>query len=53
MFFNCFFDNNGPVFPLNESKHGFGMSGDSKRFIESSDEDEPVPATKESLYIEV
>ena len=51
MFFNCFFDNNGPVFSLNESKKGFGMSGDSKLFIESLDEDKPVPATEDCVEL--
>ena len=51
MFFNCFFDNNGPVFSLNESKNGFGMSGDSKLFIESLDEDKPVTAAEDCVEV--
>ena len=46
MFFNCFFDNNAPVFLLNESKNGFGMSENSKFLIVSLDEDEPVAVTE-------
>ena len=51
MFFNCFFDNNGPVFSLNESNKKFGMSGDSKLFIESLDKDKPVPATEDCVEV--
>ena len=51
MFFNCFFDNNGPVFSLNESKNGFSMSGDSKLFVESLDEDKPVTATEDCVEV--
>ena len=41
MFFNCFFENNGPVFTYNNTLNKTNMASHSAIFIESLDEDEP------------
>ena len=39
MFYNCFFDSNGPVFIFNDSINKTGMASQTVIFIESLDEE--------------
>ena len=53
IFFNCFFDNNGPVFACNNALNKTNMASHSTIFIESLDEDEPPMPIKANMTEQV
>ena len=53
MFFNCFFDNNGPVFAYNNTLNKTNMANHSTIFIESLDKDEPATPIKDHITEQV
>ena len=48
-FFNCFFDNNGPVFTYNNTLNKTKMASHSTIFIKSLDEDDPATPMKDNM----
>ena len=53
MFFNCFFDNNGPIFAYSNTLNKTNMANHSTIFIESLDEDEPATPIKDHITEQV
>ena len=53
MLFNCFFDNNGPVFEYNNTLNRTNSASHSTIFIELLDEDEPATPMKDSIIEQV